>query len=824
MGVFQNHLMAAAVAKAAESTDFYTYQIANSCRFDRASSAYLNRTIQSGGDLDKWTLSFWMKLTASAGFGSNQYHLYTSEDNASGAYDAILFDVNSSSQVYYQITNKYFTGNHSIRDTSAWYHVVFVFDSANGTAAHRKRVWFNNVEDTGSDVQTYPQNVDSQINKNTVHNIGARQDENAAYFFDGYLADFIFVDGQAYAPTYFGEEKNGVWIPKDYKTDTGEYGTTGYHLDFASSGDLGNDISGNNNDWTVHNIVASDQMKDSPTFDGTSNGGNFCTWNPLIKAANTQTFSEGNLIAEGQTSDEWSGALGTFMVTSGKWYFEGCSEENAVGSGDSNGWCGIGIANSGAIIDGSERTSTDVNFLIDNGWTRGKGGDDDHSASAWSADDILGVAYNADDGQVSFYINNSLVVTLTGSDVISGDVVPASLINDGGPNNHPIMNFGQDGTFNGRKTAQGNADGNGYGNFFYAPPSGFLAMCAGNLPTPTADPASEEGPENYFTNKLYTGDGASTLTISGLEFQPDFTVIKNRDQTDSWCYFDSSRGVTKLLSSDTTAAESTDADTLKSWTSDGYTVGADDKVNTSTEKYVSWNWKLNGGTTASNTTGSHDCVVQVDTDRGISIMTMADPGGAVTVGHGLGVAPSMYILKARSGTSSWGVYHKGIGATKYLKLQDNSAAGTSSSWFNDTEPTTSVLSLGSTWNGAGTMVAYAFVEKEGFSKFGSYEGNGNANGPFVYTGFTPAMVIWKSADGARNWITIGNKRETYNQRGTKTLVPDTSDAEYDTAGGAVDFLSNGWKVRGSDDKVNQSGETYIYLAFAENPFKYTVAR
>ena len=188
-----------------------------------------------------------MKLTASAGFGSNQYHLYTSEDNSSGAYDAILFDVNASSQIYYQITNKYFVGNHSIRDTSAWYHVVIVFDSANGTAAHRKRVWFNNVEDTGSDVQTYPQNVDSQINDNTVHNIGARQDENAAYFFDGYLADFIFVDAQAYAPTYFGEEKNGVWIPKDYKTDTGEYGTTGYHLDFASSGDLGNDISGNNN-------------------------------------------------------------------------------------------------------------------------------------------------------------------------------------------------------------------------------------------------------------------------------------------------------------------------------------------------------------------------------------------------------------------------------------------------------------------------------------------------------------------------------------------------------------------------------------------------
>ena len=194
MGLLQN---ANAIPTAAAG-DFYDHQIANSCRFDRASSTYLIRTVQTGGDLRKWTVSFWIKLTASAGFGSNQYHVLTALDNAIGSYDTIMFDVNSSSQLYFQAGHKYFTGAHSIRDTSAWYHVVIVFDSANGTPAHRKRVWFNNVEDTGSDVETLPVNTDSQINDNSVHHIGARQDANAGYFMDGYFADFIFVDGYAY--------------------------------------------------------------------------------------------------------------------------------------------------------------------------------------------------------------------------------------------------------------------------------------------------------------------------------------------------------------------------------------------------------------------------------------------------------------------------------------------------------------------------------------------------------------------------------------------------------------------------------------------------
>ena len=282
-------------AGAAPSGDFYTYQIANSCRFNRDSSAYLSRTVQAGGDLKKWTVSFWIKLTASAGFGSNQYHVLTALDNAIGSYDTIMFDVNAASQLYFQAGHKYFTGAHSIRDSGAWYHVVIIYDSANSTAAYRKRVWFNNIEDTGSDVETLPINTDSQINDNSVHYIGARQDASASYFIDGYFADFIFVDAQAYAPTYFGEEKNGVWIPKDYNTDTGEYGTTGYHLTFSDSSALGDDTSGNSNDWSTNGLTATDQMGDTPTFDGTSQGGNFPTIGGLEKDTGGFTFSEGNL-------------------------------------------------------------------------------------------------------------------------------------------------------------------------------------------------------------------------------------------------------------------------------------------------------------------------------------------------------------------------------------------------------------------------------------------------------------------------------------------------------------------------------------------------
>ena len=262
--MFKGEFFHAATSGAA---GFYDHQIEQSARFDRASNSYLTGYANNfgTGNRRKWTLSFWFKLTASAGFGSNQYYLLTADTNAAGSYDTMVFDIDSDNLFYYQIYNSAYKPNGAFRDTSAWGHLVIVYDSDNSTANDRRIMYLNGTRMTDSLDQGLSQNTDSQINWGTkTHYIGRRQDNGSSYHGDYYLAEWIFADGQAYAPTQFGESKNGVWIPKD-PTGT-NFGTTGQHLKFENASDLGNDSSGNNNDWTVSNMGADHQVLDSPTF------------------------------------------------------------------------------------------------------------------------------------------------------------------------------------------------------------------------------------------------------------------------------------------------------------------------------------------------------------------------------------------------------------------------------------------------------------------------------------------------------------------------------------------------------------------------------
>ena len=258
MGILQNEN----AIPVASGGAFYSYQIEHSARFDRGSSSYLSRTIQSGGDLRKWTFSFWFKMIGSSGFGSNQYYLMTTK--LSSPYDTLIFDIDSNSRLYYQTNNNYTQHDNAFRDTTGWGHLVIVYDSDNGTAADRRIIYFNGTRLTVQSGQTLGQNTDSKFNSNSVHYIGARQDLGASYYGSYYLAEVIWADDQAYAPTQFGESKNGVWIPKDPSGTS--FGTTGYHLKFENASDLGNDSSGNNNDWTANNMGTDHQVLDSPTF------------------------------------------------------------------------------------------------------------------------------------------------------------------------------------------------------------------------------------------------------------------------------------------------------------------------------------------------------------------------------------------------------------------------------------------------------------------------------------------------------------------------------------------------------------------------------
>ena len=329
-------------------------------------------------------------------------------------------------------------------------------------------------------------------------------------------------------------------------------------------------------------------------------------------------------------------------------------------------------------------------------------------------------------------------------------------------------------------------------------------------------------PSDYFnTSAVWSGDD-SEHTISGIEHQPDFTWIKGVNIGTQHYLFDSVRGATKVIISNGTNAEFTVAQTLKSWNSDGFVLGTSDDVNGSGRTYVSWNWKAGTSFTndASSTgIGSIDSAGSFNNDAGFSIVSWTGTLANGTVKHGLNTAPKMILIKCRgTGSRSWVVYHDSIGNTKHLTLQETDAAATSSASFNNTSPTSSVFSLGSSNNANDntTMIAYCFAEKQGYSKFGSYTGNGNADGPFVYTGFKPAFVMAKKSSGTEDWSITDNKMNTFNVCNNKLRPNSTS--QQSTGNAHIDFLSNGFKWKSTSGEFNASSSTYIYMAFAENPF------
>ena len=331
---------------------------------------------------------------------------------------------------------------------------------------------------------------------------------------------------------------------------------------------------------------------------------------------------------------------------------------------------------------------------------------------------------------------------------------------------------------------------------------------------------------NYFNTKLYTGN-FSTNAITGVGFQPDFTWIKSRDTAGENHYlFDAIRGVTNYIHSDTTAGQGTNAATLTTFGSDGFTVGANNSVNKSSDPLVSWNWLANGAG-SSNTDGSITSTVSASTTSGFSIVSYTGNGtSGATVGHGLGVVPQVIIVKRLNATDQTIMYHHKLNATPqdyYIRISDTGAASDFAGMWNDTAPTSSLFSIGNsptTNANSEAMIAYCFAEKQGFSKFGSYIGNGNADGTFIYTGFKPAWIMTRAIDigGGTDWYVFDNKRPAYNLTNLE-LQPNNSGIESSDI--QLDILSNGFKPRGSQGGHNGSGKNYIYMAYAEEPLVST---
>jgi hypothetical protein len=741
----------------------------------------------------------WVKRST---LGTTQF-LWT--NSSSTPYSTIGFD--TSDVLYGNLrgtggTNYFWTTNAVYRDPSGWYHIVAAWDTANATPANRFRLYVNGTEQTFSSISYCPQNT-IQLAADT-RLIGS---EVSRYYFNGYLANIHFIDGQALTPASFAETDatTGQWIPKAFSG--GSYGTNGFYLQFADNSSntastLGKDTSGLSNNWTPNNLsvtagAGNDSLVDSPTNYGTDTGvggtvrGNYATLNPLVNPGGS-TFSNGNLDCVTATSGAGR-VVGSIGVSSGKWYWE------IVKTGGSAGQL-VGIAPS------SEFTSTDPGGTANSYgyYTTGQKFNNatlSSYGSSWTTGDVIGVALDLDAGTIVFYKNNTSQGTAFSG--LSGNFVAAISDDTGSGSTNFSINFGQRA-------------------FAYTAPSGFKALCTTNLPAPLVTKSN-----TVMDVALYTGNG-STQSISSLNFSPDFLWFKSRSSTNDHVLFDAVRGRAAGMRSNGTDAEYTSSagNDLASFDSAGFTVGAPQNwssPNGNGLSVVAWAWDA-GTSTVSNNTGSISSQVRANATAGFSVVGYTGTGSAATLGHGLGVKPQLIIVKSRSQARDWLVYHTSYGATQYTTLNGTGAAAATSSAWNNTEPTSTVFTIGNAaeinTNGS-TNIAYCFSPVVGYSSFGSYTGNGSTDGPFVYTGMRPRWILLKASSTTGAWILHDTARTTYNVMGNE-LRPDDATAEY--AVDRFDLLSNGFKVRSSNATLNTSSATYIYAAFAEAPFNYARAR
>ncbi len=793
------------------------YTAQRSVRLRSGASAYFNRTPATQTSLTTWTYSTWVKrgglgiANPTLFFAGSSAQPYTTLNFVTTT-DQLQFDcVNAGSVV---VGRKFTTAVY--RDPSAWYHIVFVWDTTNAVAADRMRIYVNGDRLTSFTASTDPAlNATTQVNTAALHQIskfGA-----STNYFDGYLAEINFIDGQALTPSSFGAYNpyTGVW---QYINYTGTYGTNGFYLNFednsgATATTIGKDSSGNNNNWTPNNIsvtagVTYDSMTDVPTLTSPS-AANFCTMNNIFPTVTGTTWSNGNLTLAFTAGSSAYYYPGTMLVNKGKWYFEANLASFANGNVGNNFFM-VGYKTPESTVAG--RTSVEFGWgsngasmalramYIVNGTTVTN---TVFNTTTPISTDIFGIAYNAYAGSADFYKNGTLLGTITGMSL--GEVTP--VIYRAGTNNGATwnLNFGQR-------------------PYAYPLPTGYAPLNTYNIGNSTVPNGATQ-----FAATLYTGNGTAqsiTNTVNNASFNPGFVWIKGRSGATDHVEYDAVRGPTKQLVVNSNIAETTQATGLTSFDSNGFTVGALAALNTNAATYVAWNWK-GGDSTVTNTAGSVSTQVRANTAAGFSTVTFPFQAvGIYTIGHGLNVVPDVIIVKSvTSGTQAWIMYHRSLGNTSYVILNSTAAVVASVTAWNNTSPTSSVFTLGSgftTANYGASGVAYCFASIPGYSKFGSYISTGLADGPFVITGFRPRYILIKESSAVRGWIVFDTSRSPVNVV-DKYLFVETAAAEGTLA--LIDIVSNGFRLKSTNVNVNDvAGNTFIYMAFAENPFQNALAR
>jgi len=882
------------------------FSVDRSLRFNSGDSAKLTRTFGTNTSNTTKTISFWVKratlgsyqsIFATTSSGYIEGRLQFDNDDRLRVTDR---DSGSGSSDINKVTDRKF------RDIGAWYHIVIAYDTTNGTAGDRVKVYVNGSQVTVFSTDTNPASSYAvSFFRSSVDNfIGAN---NTSDFFDGYLAEINFIDGQALTPTSFGETDSttGQWNPIDTSGLT--FGNNGFRMKFddnsgTSATTLGKDSSGNSNNFTPSNFSVSagsgnDSLEDTPT-------NNFCTINPLVGRGTVfLTPTNGNLDFSLPSGSGYLANASFLIPTSGKWYAEYVF--TTVGSGVVN------VGNN-QKSEGSSAADQLNGISMLSGEIRVNDSSTQTSLTAFGNNDIIGVKVDRDAGTVAFTINGSAVGN---AENISSMLEPTDLI------------------FRAYRNASGGSTPVGSINFGQRPfsyqPSGFKALNSQNLPDPTI-----LLPNENFDTLLFTAN-ASTQVVTGLNFSPDWVWGKSRDDSYDHELYDTVRGPLGRLKSNATDQELTNSQNLQSFNSDGFTLGSATNMNyNSGSDIVAWNWNAGdtdgktytvtvvsdsgnkfrfdgygtsavtldlaeGGTYvfnypsghpfrfsttsdgthgggseyttgvthnsstqvtivvaasaptlyyycsshsgmggqvntnstlgSSNFDGTIQSVTKVNASAGFSITKYTGTGSSSTVGHGLGVKPDAIIIKCRSNTDNWMVYHNqqnsGVDPEDYYaELNSTSINVNSTAMLNDTAPTSTSVTIGSdnSVNGSGrTYVMYCFSSVNGFSKFGRYYGNFNANGTFIYTGFKPAWLMVKQF-GSDNWYMVDNKRDPFNVMDHR-LFADVNSAEGGIGQEHVDFLSNGFKYRRAKTPFNNTFN-YIYFCFAESPFKNARAR
>ena len=858
-----------------QDTGFYNGVATQSLRFDSEDTAYLYRTNSSNSNKRKFTWSGWLKksvvFTSTA--TANQTIVLGGGASNTDPNDSLYFDAQAVGSLNMnRLSSYYYMGNASgyvdyseettrvFEDPSAWFHVVLAVDTTQSTASNRIRYYINGTEQT-SKTQYYgqvPQNTDLSINDNVLQNIGRSINIGDSRTFNGYMAEINFVDGFQYDPSYFGETKNGIWIAKKY---TGSYGTNGYRLNFKSTDlnvsggavsdprgsgtNLPNnsiaDASGQGNHWTISGVGAEDFVEDSPE-------NNFATLNSFIKAHTALTYLKGNLKITRGSVDAYSLAMSTLAVKTGKWYAE-LRPQGTITSG--NHMVGVCVTNVKDQSSGDPYLQNgQINYVALGNGHVDDGGSINAStfsgSTSFGAGDIVGVALDLDSSTrtVKFYKNNSLVNTSSYGNLSSEfDDEHIGFMSIFFGTNTCMWNFGQDSTFAGQISAGGNADGNGIGDFAYSPPSGHLALCTANFSDDnfaTIGPSSATRGIDHFGTLTYTSDGNAVNIVSGandnngtaiggeINFSPDWVWIKRRNASNNHQVFDTIRGTNVLVPNENGNQSDYSSYFAFLSSSNGFRLpAASANMNANGGTYVAWNWLAGGGSSVTNNDGSIASTVSANTTAGFSIVKATSPSsGTWTVGHGLGATPTFVIQKYLASNSRWTVFHNTLTSGQYLGLNESNAVASSGTPFNFTFNST-VIGGNSNYDATSTdVIYYVFRDIEGFSKIGTYTGNGDVNGAFVYTGFRPAFLLYKST-GSGNWLIDDDVTQTFNPD-SNYLVADTADLEGDTttntAGHVFDILSNGFKMRNTNSARNADGSTYIYLAFARAPFKFANAR